>query len=342
MNMGKRHKSEYVVNFGAIADPVPLVQKVGFMLTSFFGTRKPAVIVGKSIVVVIAMALFGAWVSVLTHGNLRVAFFAVLFVSSLIAAVVYMELLPSFRLSRLQKFAQDNGYTCIENSPSSGDRGIIFEGFSAHDDLNYSVRIIGKIGDVDFSIGNLGPSPGLYGCLTIPLESEMPNILLDATNNNKTRDAADLPKQLRQTQKLSLEGDFDSHFILYCPKQYEQDALQLLTPDVMELLIDESAMYDVEIIGKQLHVYSCSSFDLWRPEVMERLLRIASVVGAKIQHKTNSFSGSYDALASSSDGRSLPRIPDKNLARSNMPSKDMVIAFILLLICLTILATRNH
>ena len=39
-----------------------------------------------------------------------------------------------------------------------------------------------------------------------------------------------------RTQVLSLEGDFDRYFTLYCPKEYERDALYVFTPDLMALL----------------------------------------------------------------------------------------------------------
>ena len=88
---------------------------------------------------------------------------------------------------------------------------------------------------------------------------------------------------------LSLEGDFDQYFTLYCPKQYERDALYVFTPDLMALCIDEAAPFDIEVIDKWMFVYSATAFDMQQPWVYERLLRIAFTVGAKTLTQTDHY-----------------------------------------------------
>lgn len=48
---------------------------------------------------------------------------------------------------------------------------------------------------------------------------------------------------------LSLEGDFDRYFTLYCPGDYERDALYVFTPDLLALLIDESRHFAANALG---------------------------------------------------------------------------------------------
>jgi len=91
---------------------------------------------------------------------------------------------------------------------------------------------------------------------------------------------------LDRTQILHLEGDFDEHFTLYCPAQYEQDALYIFTPDLMSLLIDEASPYDVELIDQWMLVYSSKAFVLTDPAVLQRLFTIADTVGAKALNQT--------------------------------------------------------
>ncbi len=58
-------------------------------------------------------------------------------------------------------------------------------------------------------------------------------------------------------QHLSLEGDFDRYFRLYCPAGYERDALYLFTPDVMARFIRQhAAVLEVEIVDDWLFLYS--------------------------------------------------------------------------------------
>ncbi|MFC4223225.1 DUF3137 domain-containing protein [Lysinibacter cavernae] len=95
--------------------------------------------------------------------------------------------------------------------------------------------------------------------LTFRLDRNLPHIVLDSTRNSAGLFGAGrnkLPVSYAHTQRLSLEGDFDQHFALYCPKEYEADALYILTPDVMSVLIDHAANCDVEILDDRLYVYT--------------------------------------------------------------------------------------
>jgi hypothetical protein len=94
---------------------------------------------------------------------------------------------------------------------------------------------------------------------------------------------------LDRKQILHLEGDFDEHFTLYCPQQYEQDALYIFTPDLMALLIDEASPYDVELVDQWMFVYSSRPFQMTEPAVLQRLFTIADTVGAKALDQTEHY-----------------------------------------------------
>src|SRR5690606_15087483 len=104
------------------------------------------------------------------------------------------------------------------------------------------------IGSYRYTTGSgKNKSTHTWGYAAIKLPRKLPNMLLDARNNNSLF-GTNLPVSYRRDQVLSLEGDFDKYFTLYCPRQYERDALYVFTPDLMALLIDESAAFDVEIV----------------------------------------------------------------------------------------------
>ncbi len=94
---------------------------------------------------------------------------------------------------------------------------------------------------------------------------------------------------LARDQVLPLEGDFDKHFTLYCPQEYEQDALYIFTPDLMALLIDEAAPFDVELVDQWMFVYSAKPFAMTDPAVLQRLFTIADTVGAKALDQTEHY-----------------------------------------------------
>jgi hypothetical protein len=129
-----------------------------------------------------------------------------------------------------------------------------------------------------------------WGFLALSLDRSLPHMVLDSRSNNGLFGTTNLPAVFGKDQVLSLEGDFDTHFTLYCPREYERDALYVFTPDLMALLIDEAAPFDVEIVDRWLFVYSARPFPRADATTYQRLLRIVSTVGAKTLSQTDRYS----------------------------------------------------
>ncbi|GAA5202332.1 hypothetical protein [Microbacterium jejuense] len=109
-----------------------------------------------------------------------------------------------------------------------------------------------------------------WGFASVRLGTTLPHLVLDATSNDSLR-VSNLPVSLDAAQRVSLEGDFDSHFSLYAPVGYERDALYLFTPDVMARFIDHAAALDVEIVDDRLLLYARRDLSTLDPEVWEWL-----------------------------------------------------------------------
>lgn len=150
-----------------------------------------------------------------------------------------------------------------------------------------------------------------WGFLALHLDRALPHMLLDSRANNGLLGSTNLPAVFSREQVLSLEGDFDEHFTLYCPAEYERDALYVFTPDLMALLIDEAAPYDVEIVDRWMLVYSARPFPLADPATYQRLLGIVSTVGAKTLTQTDRYVderiGEFSANIVAPQGRRLRR-----------------------------------
>jgi hypothetical protein len=114
-------------------------------------------------------------------------------------------------------------------------------------------------------------------------------MVLDSRSNNGFF-GTNLPESFGRNQVLSLEGDFDRHFTLYAPKEYERDALYLFTPDLMALLIDEASPFDVEIVDDWMFIYSARPFDSLQPASYQRLFSIMATVGAKTLSQSARYS----------------------------------------------------
>ena len=196
-------------------------------------------------------------------------------------------------LLRRTRFASANGLRYHPGMDDPAYPGLIFShGASRRTEDNY----LGASGR-EFDVGNYRYTTGsgknrtthTWGYLALRLERKLPHMVLDARSNNSILGASSLPTSFRRDQRLSLEGDFDKYFTLYCPRQYERDALYVFTPDLMALLIDESESFDVEIVDDWMFVYSVDPFALDDAKTVNRLFQIIDTVGAKTLRQTDRY-----------------------------------------------------
>jgi hypothetical protein len=194
---------------------------------------------------------------------------------------------------RMSRFAEANGLVYESLSPPPSYPGAVFGIGTARQVTDHLRTAEGRF--LDF--GNYRYTTGSgknrtthhWGFLALHLDRALPHMLLDSRANNGLLGATNLPAIFSRDQVLSLEGDFDRHFTLYCPREYERDALYVFTPDLMALLIDEAAPYDVEIVDRWMLVYSARPFPLADAATYQRLLRIVSTVGAKTLSQTDRY-----------------------------------------------------
>ncbi len=195
---------------------------------------------------------------------------------------------------RLSQFAAANGLQYRSRSANPGYPGMIFtlgDSRSAFNHLNSTSGRYFDLGDYQYSTGSgKSRTTHYWGYLALQLDRKLPNMVLDSKENNSLF-GSDLPITLRRDQILSLEGDFDKHFTLYCPQEYEQDALYVFTPDLMALLIDDAGSFDVEIVDDWMFIYSPHQFP--------------AAVGADL----------FAALHHRADGRKQDDQPDRQLPR---------------------------
>ncbi|MFJ2544145.1 hypothetical protein [Microbacterium sp. NPDC087589] len=159
---------------------------------------------------------------------------------------------------RLHRFAQANGMSYEGRVASPALPGMIFSlgGSRMSTDLvrGTSPRFV-EFGNYQYTVKR-GKSSTTYrwGYVAVKLDVPLPNIVLDAKGNNGF--GSNLPASFQKEQRLSLEGDFDEYFTLYCPEGYERDALYLFSPDIMARFIDNAAELDVEIVDDWMFLYT--------------------------------------------------------------------------------------
>ncbi|MDR6143369.1 putative RDD family membrane protein YckC [Microbacterium foliorum] len=159
---------------------------------------------------------------------------------------------------RLHRFAQANGMSYEGRVTAPALPGMIFSlgGSRMSTDLvrGTTPRFV-EFGNYQYTVKR-GKSSTTYrwGYVAVKLDVPLPNIVLDAKGNNGF--GSNLPASFQKEQRLSLEGDFDEYFTLYCPEGYERDALYLFSPDIMARFIDNAAELDVEIVDDWMFLYT--------------------------------------------------------------------------------------
>lgn len=218
------------------------------------------------------------------------------------------------RWYRLDNFARANGMIFSPTDADPQYPGAIFQIGRARASVDHlrsaSDRFV-DYGNYRYTTGSgKNQSTRTWGFMALQLDRALPNMVLDSRANNGLF-GSNLPAFFTKDQILHLEGNFDQYFTLYCPKEYERDALYVFTPDLMALLIDTAAPFDVEIVDQWMFVYSSSAFDLRQPAIHQRLLGIVDTVGAKTLTQTDRYSdervGDFSANTVAPQGRRLKR-----------------------------------
>ena len=218
------------------------------------------------------------------------------------------------RWLRLERFAEQNGLIFSPLSPDPQYPGMIFGQGRARVALDHLRSAGGRFldyGSYRYTTGSgKNSTTHTWGFLALELDRSLPHMLLDAKANNGLFGST-IAVSFSKDQILSLEGDFNEHFTLYCPREYEADALYVFTPDLMALAIDEAASFDIEIIDRWLFLYATRPFDLIDPEVHERLHRVIATVGAKTLSQTDRYRDdrvpSFEANVVAPSGQRLRR-----------------------------------
>ena len=212
------------------------------------------------------------------------AFLPLLFIGGIVTVVVLVAVRMvrggDERRYRLDRFARANGMSYVPRIDDPGLPGMIFSVGSSRNATDLvrgdRPRFV-EFGNYEYTTGSgKNKTTHNWGYVAVKLDVPLPNIVLDATSNNSLF-GSNLPTSFDKDQRLSLEGDFDRYFDLYCPAGYEPDALYLFTPDIMARFIDHAAALDVEIVDDWLFLYARREFSTLDPATWAWLF---SVVGA--------------------------------------------------------------
>lgn len=267
-------------SFGSPAVVIAIVIGVVFFL--MFGSVFVSII--GSIVSSLAAASTGDMTTPFVFGALGTVLPMIVLFGA-IGAVAFFVVRGNFgryeRWYRLQRFASANGMSFVPTFASPGLPGMIFGIGSSRlsSDLvrGQQPRFV-EFANYQYTTGSgKNRTTHRWGYVAIKLDVPLPHIVLDATSNNSLF-GSNLPATFDKDQKLSLEGDFDRFFSLYCPEGYERDALYLFTPDIMARFIDNAAALDVEIVDDWLFLYGKREFSSLDPATWAWLFSVVAAL----------------------------------------------------------------
>lgn len=156
----------------------------------------------------------------------------------------------------LKHFASDIGYNYQDYGDISSVDGTIFD-FGHSQDISRIVS--GKYFGQDTRLFIFSTTIGsgknrrtkMYSSLEISFDAMLPNILL----NNKKSWLLSIEFPIDNEKKLELEGDFRKYFSLYVTKEYELEALQIFTPEIMQMFIEKADGLSLEIYKDKVYLY---------------------------------------------------------------------------------------
>lgn len=289
--------NQQVLDFSTYRKPVSL--RDVFALAPAFSSKAAKflryVLIGCIVFGVAASLLIGltvASVSTFAIMLMVLVVFPLIFLS-LSALVIYKNAVRAVRLKRL---AKTNGFDFSATRPTAGYPGLIF---SIGRSPQYATVVSGTYHNLPFEFGNFFCTVGSgrssrrlsFGVLDVKLTRKLPHILLDSRANNPFG-FSNLP-QFQNSQHLTLEGNFNQYFNLYVPDGYERDALYFITPELMALLIDLGAKFDIEIVDDHLYIYSNREFRLEQQTTVEQIFKLVSVLGREVQENTSRYADAH-------------------------------------------------
>lgn len=238
-----------------------------------------------SIIVLIIWALAVLAITDIGQAAPILIFIGILIVSSATNRWWHLRILK--RQVAFKQFAIRNNFSYYDKTKPEEQGGVFHRGR----DQNARGVVQGSYKGHPFWFGNFYYTirSGKYsrtirvGVLNVTLPRAVPYVLLDGRQNTM-----DVARSVDTSQRLELEGDFNTHFTVYCPKDYERDVLYFLTPELMQALVDMQDIFDAEIVGKELYFYTSKEL-LPNSDMVKKLFALISTIGGEVVENTKRY-----------------------------------------------------
>jgi hypothetical protein len=297
------------------------------------GRRIIILVVAIALGILLVLPAFVAAIIGLATGRGATSWPAIVIILVILAAVIWSLRLSGERRLRHLKFALDNNLTYSANSLSPPPDPLMFK-------IGHSQRVNEQISwpnaaaalaNFQYTIGYGRDSRTLHlDFMSVKLPRALPHLILNSRHNAFSPPTGDY-----KVQRIQLEGDFDKYFRLYAPPEYQIDALQIFTPDVMAALIKYGEYYDFELVGGELFVYfrSGSLNDAARLQtILNNVAQISAQFGQQVRSYSDARAGNVASGAVAPQGLKLKR---------RWASVGTIVAVVIAVIYLILTAVRQ-
>lgn len=127
------------------------------------------------------------------------------------------------------------------------------------------------------------------GFVGLTLSRKMPHIIIAQQSRGFINKPKGLIEKPKSNQKSDIAYAFDQKYSIYLPKNYERDVYEILTPDLMDILLRLSSSCNFEIIDNRLYAYKNNSFNLFVKESYSEIFQTILVIAALIDDKAKKY-----------------------------------------------------
>lgn len=187
------------------------------------------------------------WISSKKDFDVRIVFLPLIIIFFYVAKIA-----DEIRTSFWKQFAEINGWHYKSYGDPDQESGIMFKQGNGGSISNIIEGVIDgrqfRIIEYDFSVGS-GKSKKTYyyAVFAFKFNGSFPHIYL----NNKYNSYG-----LSVGEKIPLSSEFEKRFTLFAPKEYEIEALEIFTPDILANLLDNGFPHDVEFINQEVLIFT--------------------------------------------------------------------------------------
>jgi hypothetical protein len=225
--------------------------------TSFLSQMKKKDI-RKRFLILSAIFTIPGWIFIL-FGNIGEGIFAIFISPLFIIFILYIGNLDKTTDSFWQQLATANYWKYTGDKDCSHEMGIMFrQGDKNMENKGVSITncIEGNAGDHRFRIfnfhlvtGGSGKNKSSFGytVFSFKFEGNFPHIYLNNKHNSMG---------IKINNYIPIPGEFEKQFLLSAPKEYEVEALQIFTPDVLAYFLDNGLYYDIEFVDQEMLVFT--------------------------------------------------------------------------------------